>query len=80
MLDGKRRYPVKFEEMKMAIEEIDYLFWNIFFPASIGRGKKNDMISPVQYERVFCWLYQLSKKFFSILKQQRVKYYKHVVI
>lgn len=68
------------EEMAMLIEELDCVLWCIFFLVPIGRGKEKDMISPAQHEKVFHWLYQLSKKVSYDIKTTAGQHYRRVVI
>ncbi len=49
------------EDMAKLIEELDCVLWSVFFLVPIGRDKEKDMISPAQHEKVFHWLYRLSK-------------------
>ena len=47
--------------MANLVEELGCVLWSVFFLVPTGRGKEKDMISPIQHERVFRWLYQLSR-------------------
>ncbi|MFC4322354.1 TIGR04053 family radical SAM/SPASM domain-containing protein [Litchfieldia salsa] len=68
------------EEMAKLVEELECVLWSVFFLVPTGRGKKQDMISPVQHEQVFRWLYQLSKKVKFDIKTTAAQHYRRVVI
>ena len=51
----------------------------IFLSSNRAREGK-DMISPAQHERVFRWLYQLSKKVSFDIKTTAGQHYRRVVI
>ncbi|MBY0595209.1 TIGR04053 family radical SAM/SPASM domain-containing protein [Bacillus bingmayongensis] len=68
------------EDMAILVEELDCVLWSVFFLVPTGRGKETDMISPAQHERVFQWLYQLSKKVSFDIKTTAAQHYRRVVI
>lgn len=68
------------EEMAKLIEELNCVLWSVFFLVPIGRGQEKDMITPVEHERVFKWLYQLSKKVPYDIKTTAGQHYRRVVI
>jgi AdoMet-dependent heme synthase len=48
------------DEMVKLVEELKCVLWNVFFLMPTGRGKQSDMISPLEHENVFRWLYETS--------------------
>lgn len=67
------------EEMAALMEELECVLWSVFFLVPIGRGQRDDMISPADHERVFRWLYDTQNVLHSILKQQQAQHYRRVV-
>ncbi|MDL4842907.1 TIGR04053 family radical SAM/SPASM domain-containing protein [Aquibacillus rhizosphaerae] len=75
------RYNVDYlEEMASLMEELNCVLWSVFFLVPIGRGQEKDMISAVEHERVFRWLYKLSKKVPFDIKTTAGQHYRRVVI
>ena len=68
------------EEMAKLVEKLDCVLWSVFFLVPTGRGKETDMISPVEHEKVFQWLYQLSKRISFDIKTTAAQHYRRVVI
>jgi radical SAM protein len=68
------------DEMARLVEELDCVLWSVFFLVPTGRGKESDMISPVQHEKVFQWLYDLSKRVPFDIKTTAGQHYRRVVI
>lgn len=68
------------EEMAALIEKLDCVLWSVFFLVPTGRGLKKDMISPVEHEKVFQWLYDLSKRVSFDIKTTAAQHYRRVVI
>ncbi|MCT2535635.1 TIGR04053 family radical SAM/SPASM domain-containing protein [Aquibacillus koreensis] len=68
------------EEMASLMEELNCVLWSVFFLVPIGRGQEKDMISDVEHERVFRWLYQLSKNVSFDIKTTAGQHYRRVVI
>jgi radical SAM protein len=68
------------EEMAKLVEELKCVLWSVFFLVPTGRGQTSDMISPVQHEQVFTWLYQLSKRVSFDIKTTAAQHYRRVVI
>ena len=66
--------------MAKLVEELDCVLWSVFFLVPTGRGKETDMISPVEHEKVFQWLYQLSKRISFDIKTTAAQHYRRVVI
>jgi AdoMet-dependent heme synthase len=68
------------EEMAKLIEELDCVLWSVFFLVPTGRGQEKDMITPAEHEKVFSWLYQLSKRVKFDIKTTAGQHYRRVVI
>lgn len=68
------------EEMAKLVEELECVLWSVFFLVPTGRGQMSDMISPVQHEQVFTWLYKLSKRVPFDIKTTAGQHYRRVVI
>ena len=76
---SRYNYPY-LEEMAELIEKLGVVLWSVFFLVPTGRGKQSDMISPVEHEKVFQWLYQLSKRVPFDIKTTAAQHYRRVVI
>ncbi|MBG9589615.1 TIGR04053 family radical SAM/SPASM domain-containing protein [Cytobacillus firmus] len=75
------RYNINYlEEMAQVVEELKCVLWSVFFLVPTGRGQEKDMISPVEHEKVFTWLYNLSKKVTFDIKTTAAQHYRRVVI
>ena len=75
------RYNLEYlEEMASLIEKLDCVLWSVFFLVPTGRGLEKDMISPAEHEKVFLWLYQLSKRVSFDIKTTAAQHYRRVVI
>ncbi|MEH7235500.1 TIGR04053 family radical SAM/SPASM domain-containing protein [Bacillus sp. JJ1562] len=68
------------DEMAKLVEDLDCVLWSVFFLVPTGRGKDTDMISPVEHEKVFRWLYDLSKHVKFDIKTTAAQHYRRVVI
>ncbi|MDP4158038.1 MAG: SPASM domain-containing protein, partial [Bacillota bacterium] len=68
------------DEMAKMVEDLKCVLWSVFFLVPTGRGQESDMISPVQHEQVFRWLYELSKKVPFDIKTTEAQHYRRVVI
>ena len=68
------------EEMAKVVEGLKCVLWSVFFLVPTGRGQESDMISPVQHELVFKWLYDLSKRVPFDIKTTAGQHYRRVVI
>ncbi|WP_010283404.1 TIGR04053 family radical SAM/SPASM domain-containing protein [Bacillus timonensis] len=75
------RYNVhELDEMAKLVEELNCVLWSVFFLVPTGRGKETDMISPVEHEKVFRWLYDLSNRVKFDIKTTAAQHYRRVVI
>ncbi|AZU61232.1 TIGR04053 family radical SAM/SPASM domain-containing protein [Neobacillus mesonae] len=68
------------DEMARLVEELDCVLWSVFFLVPTGRGQAEDMISPVEHEKVLRWLYDLSKRVSFDIKTTEAMHYRRVVI
>ncbi|WP_342430239.1 TIGR04053 family radical SAM/SPASM domain-containing protein [Neobacillus sp. FSL H8-0543] len=75
------RYNIEYlDEMAKMVEDLDCVLWSVFFLVPTGRGQESDMISPVEHEKVFRWLYDLSKRVSFDIKTTAAQHYRRVVI
>jgi len=62
------------------VGEYGTVMWSLFFLVPTGRGRREDMISPEEHERVFNWLYDLSKTAPFDVRTTAAQHYRRVVI
>ncbi|MEW9051400.1 MAG: TIGR04053 family radical SAM/SPASM domain-containing protein [Neobacillus sp.] len=75
------RYNIEYlDEMAKMVEDLECVLWSVFFLVPTGRGQESDMISPVEHEKVFRWLYDLSKRVSFDIKTTAAQHYRRVVI
>jgi radical SAM protein len=67
-------------EMVPFIESVQAVQWSLFFLVPTGRAQSAWMISPEQHERVFNWLYELSKSAPFDIKATAAPMYRRVAI
>lgn len=68
------------DELAEMVEKLNCVLWSVFFLVPTGRGKETDMISPAEHEKVFRWLYNLSKRVPFDIKTTAAQHYCRVVI
>ncbi|MDP4084339.1 MAG: TIGR04053 family radical SAM/SPASM domain-containing protein [Bacillota bacterium] len=68
------------EEMAKLVGELKAVMWYIFLLVPTGRGQMDDCISPVEHEKVFHWLYELSKTAPYDIKTTAAQHYRRVVL
>ncbi|WP_338447978.1 TIGR04053 family radical SAM/SPASM domain-containing protein [Niallia oryzisoli] len=68
------------EEMAKLVAELKAVMWYIFLLVPTGRGQLYDCISPVEHEKVFLWLYELSKTAPFDIKTTAAQAYRRVVL
>jgi AdoMet-dependent heme synthase len=68
------------DEMAELVEKLKCVLWSVFFLVPTGRGKESDMISPVEHEKVFRWLYETSKRVPFDIKTTAGQHYRRVVL
>jgi radical SAM protein with 4Fe4S-binding SPASM domain len=67
-------------EMVPFIQEVGAVQWSVFFLVPTGRAQMQWMISPEEHERVFHWLYDLSKTAPFDIKATAAPMYRRVAI
>ncbi len=68
------------ESLAGVVGEYGAVMWSLFFLVPTGRGKREDMVSPEEHERVFNWLYDLSKSAPFDVRTTAAQHYRRVVI
>lgn len=68
------------EEMSKLVEELGAVMWYIFLLVPTGRGQIDACITPAEHEKVFRWLYQLSKTAPYDIKTTAAQHYRRVVL
>jgi AdoMet-dependent heme synthase len=56
------------------------VMWSLFFLVPTGRGRREDIVSPEEHERLFNWLYDLSKTATFDVRTTAAQHYRRVVI
>jgi len=67
-------------DMVPFIQEVGAVQWSVFFLVPTGRAQMQWMISPEEHERVFNWLYDLSKTAPFDIKSTAAPMYRRVAI
>src|SRR5512138_2135459 len=67
-------------EMIPFIQEVNAVQWSVFFLVPTGRAQAENMISADEHERVFNWLYDLSKNAPFDIKSTAAPMYRRVAI
>lgn len=62
------------------VERAGVVQWSVFFLVPTGRGRLEDMIGPEEHERVFHWLYDLSRRASFDVKTTAAPAYRRVAI
>jgi radical SAM protein len=62
------------------ISDLNAVQWSLFFLVPTGRALAGDMISPEQHERVFNWLYELSRNAPFDIKSTAAPAYRRVAL
>lgn len=68
------------DEMVPFLQEVGAVQWSLFFLVPTGRAQAENMISPEEHERVFNWLYDLSKNAPFDIKATAAPMYRRVAI
>lgn len=66
--------------MAKLVGEFGVVMWYIFLLVPIGRGQIEDCLTPVEHEKVFKWLYELSKTAPYDIKTTCAHHYRRVVL
>jgi radical SAM protein len=67
-------------EMAKLVEKLGAVMWYIFLLVPTGRGQLDACITPVEHEKVFRWLYDLSKTAPYDIKTTAAQHYRRVVV
>ncbi|WP_374703046.1 TIGR04053 family radical SAM/SPASM domain-containing protein [Neobacillus cucumis] len=68
------------EEMSKLVAQLGAVMWYIFLLVPTGRGQIDACISPADHEKVFRWLYELSKTAPYDIKTTAAQHYRRVVL
>lgn len=68
------------EEMAKLVGELKAVMWYIFLLVPTGRGQLDACITPAEHEKVFHWLYELSKTAPYDIKTTAAQHYRRVVL
>lgn len=68
------------EQMAELVKDLKAIMWYIFLLVPTGRGQLDDCLTPVEHEKVFLWLYELSKTAPFDIKTTAAQHYRRVVI
>ncbi|MFT9846548.1 TIGR04053 family radical SAM/SPASM domain-containing protein [Aneurinibacillus sp. REN35] len=68
------------EQLAELVHELKAVLWSVFFLVPTGRGRMDDMISPEEHERVFHWLYEMSKTAPFDIKTTAAQHYRRVIL
>lgn len=68
------------EQMAELVKDMKAVMWYIFLLVPTGRGQMDDCITPAEHEKVFRWLYELSKTAPFDIKTTAAQHYRRVVI
>lgn len=68
------------EEMAELVAKMKVVMWYIFLLVPTGRGQLDACISPAEHEKVFRWLYKLSKTAPYDIKTTAAQHYRRVVL
>jgi AdoMet-dependent heme synthase len=67
------------EEMAELMKELKVVMWYIFLLVPTGRGQYDACLTPAEHEKVFRWLYELSKTAPYDIKTTAAQHYRRVV-
>lgn len=67
------------EEMAELMKELNVVMWYIFLLVPTGRGQYDACLTPAEHEKVFRWLYELSKSAPYDIKTTAAQHYRRVV-
>ncbi|TCJ04100.1 TIGR04053 family radical SAM/SPASM domain-containing protein [Cytobacillus praedii] len=68
------------EQMAELVKELKAVVWYVFTLVPTGRGQMKDCITPAEHEKVFRWLYDLSKTAPYDIKTTASQHYRRVVL
>ncbi|MEH7443940.1 TIGR04053 family radical SAM/SPASM domain-containing protein [Bacillus sp. JJ1122] len=67
------------EEMAELMKDLKVVMWYIFLLVPTGRGQVDACLTPTEHEKVFRWLYELSKTAPFDIKTTAAQHYRRVV-
>jgi AdoMet-dependent heme synthase len=67
------------EQMAELMKELNVVMWYIFLLVPTGRGQLDACLTPAEHEKVFRWLYELSKTAPYDIKTTAAQHYRRVV-
>lgn len=67
------------EQMAELMKELKVVMWYIFLLVPTGRGQLDACLTPAEHEKVFRWLYELSKTAPFDIKTTAAQHYRRVV-
>lgn len=67
------------EQMAELMKELRVVMWYIFLLVPTGRGQLDACLTPTEHEKVFRWLYELSKSAPYDIKTTAAQHYRRVV-
>jgi AdoMet-dependent heme synthase len=67
------------EQMADLMKELKVIMWYIFLLVPTGRGQLDACLTPAEHEKVFRWLYELSKTAPYDIKTTAAQHYRRVV-
>ncbi len=66
--------------MVQLLEELGIVMWSVFFVVPTGRAKVSDLVTPIEVEELFGFLYQTSKRVpFSIRTTEAMHYRRYML-
>ncbi len=68
------------EQMPEMVAKAGAVQWSVFFLVPTGRGKAEDMVSAEEHERLFHWLYDLSRQASFDIKSTAAPAYRRVAV
>ncbi|MBI4551185.1 MAG: TIGR04053 family radical SAM/SPASM domain-containing protein [Candidatus Latescibacteria bacterium] len=69
-----------FDAMAALVERLGIVLWSVFFLVPVGRGRKEDELTPQEYEIIFNKLYDLSRVVPFDIKTTAAPHYRRVVL
>lgn len=68
------------EQMAELVKDLNAVMWYIFLLVPTGRGQAKDCLTPAEHEKLFIWLYELSKTAPYDIKTTAAQHYRRVVL
>lgn len=68
------------EQMAKLVDELGAVMWYIFLLVPTGRGQLDACLTPAEHEKVFLWLYELSKTSSYDIKTTAAQHFRRVVL